>query len=211
MIKILVVDDQEIVRAGLCRLLELESDFEVLGDASCGREAVAMCRELNPNVMLLDLDLPDIDGIEVTRQVKASFPDVRVLVLTMFGHEEYAVRILEAGGDGYAIKGISQKQLPEAIRKVASGKKFISQSIMEKTFMRQHDIDTSNPLSVLSERELQVFRKLAEGDSQQKIADDMSISESSVRTYKMRILEKLNLDSLADMIRFALRNNLISK
>lgn len=211
MIKLLVVDDQQIVRAGLCRILELEKDIELVGETGSGREAVEMCRKLAPDVMLLDLELEDIDGIDVIRRVKSAGLEVRILVLTMYAHEEYAVRVLEAGGDGFAVKGISQKQLPKAIRKVAEGGRFISQSVMEKTFMRQQGLGGNSQLESLSEREVQVLRRLANGESAASIADSLCISESSVRTYKARIMEKIELDNIADLVRFAMRNGLIHK
>ena len=211
MIRLIVADDHEIMRAGLRRILDLEQDIEVVADTGSGREAVSLCRELNPGVLLLDLDMPDIDGLEVTRQVRDTAPDVRILVLTMFGHEEYAVRILEAGGAGFAVKGISQKELPEAIRRVAAGGSYVSPSIMEKTFMRKQQLDTENPLAQLSDREVQVFMRLSRGDTLQKISDELCLSDSSVRTYKKRVMDKLGLDSLADLFRFAIRNGLISK
>ena len=211
MIRLIVADDHEIMRAGLCRILDSESDIDIIASTGSGHEAVKLCLELKPDVLLLDLDMPDLDGLEVTRQITSQIPSVRILVLTMFGHEEYAVRILEAGGAGFAVKGISQKELPESIRKVAAGGKYISPSVMEKTFMRQQHVGQENPLSVLSERELQVFMRLTRGDALQKISDELCLSDSSVRTYKKRIMDKLGLDNLADLIRFAIRNNLISK
>ena len=210
-IRLIVADDHEIMRAGLRRILELEKDIEVVADTGSGREALKLCRDVKPDVLLLDLDMPDMDGLEVTRQVADTIPDVRVLVLTMHGHEEYAVRILEAGGAGFAVKGISQNELPDAIRKVAAGGKYISPSVMEKTFMRSRQVGQENPLSLLSEREVQVFMRMARGDSQQKISDDLCLSDSSIRTYKKRIMEKLGFENIADLIRFAIRNDLISK
>lgn len=211
MIRLIVADDHEIVRGGLRRILEMEKDIEVLADTGGGREAVRLCQELKPDVLLLDLEMPDLDGMEVTRQVKAASPEVNVLVLTMFGHEEYAVRILEAGGSGFAVKGISMKELPEAIRKVAAGGKYIAPSIMEKTFMRQKHVGQENPLSLLSEREVQIFMRIARGDDLQKIACELCLSDSSVRTYKKRVMEKLGFENIADLIRFAIRNDLLSK
>jgi len=210
-IRLIVADDHDIVRAGLCRLLETENGMQVIGDTGSGREAVRLCHKLKPDVLLLDLDMPDIDGLEVTHQIASSEPDVRVLVLTMYGHEEYAVRVLQAGGTGFAVKGISQKELPAAIRKVAEGKKYISPLLMEKTFMRQQQFNKENPLALLSEREFQVFTKLAQGKTLKDISSELCLSDSSVRTYKKRIMEKLNLGSLSDLIRFAIRNNLIGK
>ena len=211
MIKILVADDHNIVRAGLCRLLETEQDFQVTGQAGNGHDAVKLCRELSPDVLLLDLDMPGIDGIEVTRQVVSSCPGVKVFVLTMYSHEEYAVRILNAGGAGFAVKGITEDELPDAIRMVAKGKSYISPAITEKTFLRSRVVNHEDPLAMLSEREMQVFIRLARGVSLIDISDELCLTESSVRTYKRRAMEKLGLNSLSDLIRFAIRQGLINK
>ena len=210
MIRLVVADDHDIVRAGLCRILTAESDLEIVAETGSGREAVTLCRDLKPDVLLLDLDMPDLDGIEITRQLAHERAKVRILVLSMHGHEEYAVRILEAGGAGYAVKGISHNELPGAIRKVASGGVYISPSIMEKTFMRQQ-MTGDNPIAQLSEREMQVFLRLARGQAYQDISSELCLSDSSVRTYKRRVMEKLGLETIADLIRYAIRNNLISK
>ena len=210
MIRLVVADDHEIVRAGLCRILATEPDLEIVADTGSGRDALALCREHAPDVLLLDLDMPDMDGLEVTRQLVEAKSKTRVLMLTMHGHEEYAVRVLETGGAGFAIKGISQKDLPDAIRKVAAGGVFISPSIMEKTFMRQQ-MAADNPLAQLSDREMQVFLRLARGAALGDIAEELCLSESSIRTYKRRVMEKLGLDNASDLIRYAIRHNLVSK
>ena len=210
MIRLVVADDHDIVRAGLCRILTAESDLEIVAETGSGREAVTLCRDLKPDVLLLDLDMPDLDGIEITRQLAHERAKVRILVLSMHGHEEYAVRILEAGGAGYAVKGISHNELPGAIRKVASGGVYISPSIMEKTFMRQQ-MTGDNPIAQLSEREMQVFLRLARGQAYQDISSELCLSDSSVRTYKRRVMEKLGLETIADLIRYAIRHDLISK
>lgn len=210
MIRLVVADDHDIVRAGLCRILAAESDLEIVAETGSGREAVSLCRDLKPDVLLLDLDMPDLDGIEITRQLANERAKVRILVLSMHRHEEYAVRILEAGGAGYAVKGISHNELPSAIRKVASGGVYISPSIMEKTFMRQQ-MTGDNPMAQLSEREMQVFLRLARGQAYQDISNELCLSDSSVRTYKRRVMEKLGLETIADLIRYAIRHDLISK
>jgi DNA-binding NarL/FixJ family response regulator len=210
MIHLVIADDHDIVRAGLCRILASEADFTIDADTGSGHQAVALCREHAPHVLLLDLDMPDMDGIEVTRQLQEARSKTRVLMLTMHGHEEYAVRVLEAGGAGFAVKGISQKDLPDAIRKVAAGGVYISPSIMEKTFMRQH-MAGDNPVALLSEREMQVFIRLAKGIALNDIADELCLSDSSVRTYKRRVMDKLGMDNTADLIRYAIRHDLVSK
>jgi DNA-binding NarL/FixJ family response regulator len=132
-------------------------------------------------------------------------------MLTLSGDEEYAVRILEVGGSGLAVKGLIQKELPDAIRKVAGGGKYISPSVIKKTFARQQLAEQENPLSLLSETEIQVFMRLASGDDLKKISDELRLSDSSVQTCKKHIMDKLEFENTADVIRFAIRNDLIGK
>lgn len=211
MIRIVIADDHTIMREGLCRLLSDEHDMEVVGEASSGREAVDKCRELLPDAILLDLDMPDIDGFEAIRQIKAMGLATKILVLTMYGHEEYAVRTIQAGASGFAVKGISQKELPGAIRKVFEGGMYVAPTIMERTFMRLQNLGKQSSFSSLSEREHQIFIRLAKGVSMQDISDELCLSASSVRTYKKRIMDKLGFEKISDLTRYATQNNLISK
>ena len=208
MIRLLVADDHALVRGGLCRLLESKEDIQVVAEAGNGHEAVSLCREHKPDVVLLDLDLPDIDGLEVTRQIMSFQPGVRVLILTMHDSEEYANRAIQAGAAGFIIKGVSPKELPEAVRRVAAGNTYITPSIMERMIMRRINHD-DNPLERLSERELQVLVKLAQGKEIRDITDELSLSPSTVGTYKKRIFEKLEFNNMAELIRFAMKNKLI--
>lgn len=211
MIKIVIADDHAILRAGLSRLLKEERDFEVLGEASTGREALEVCKELKPDVLLLDLDMPDMDGFETIIQIEKQVVEVSILVLTMYGHEEYAARALQSGAVGFAVKGISQSELPAAIRKVAAGNIYISPSIMENTFMRMKNIGQQSPIATLSDREHQVFLMIARGISLKQISEDACLSPSSVRTYKKRVMDKLGITSVSELTRLAIQHNIVSK
>lgn len=211
MIKIVIADDHAILRAGLSRLLQEESDFEVVGEASTGREALDHCKGFKPDVLLLDLDMPDMDGFETIIQIKNQVVEVNILVLTMYGHEEYAARALQSGAVGFAVKGISQSELPAAIRKVAAGNIYLSPSIMESTFMRMKNIGQQSPIATLSDREHQVFLMIARGYSLKQISEEACLSSSSVRTYKKRVMDKLGINTVSELTRLAIQNNIISK
>jgi len=208
MITVLVADDHAMVRAGLVRLLESREDISVLGEAGLGREAVSMCRNLKPQVVLLDLDLPDIDGIEVTQQILSVQPEVRILILTMHDSEDYANRLIQAGAAGFIVKGSAPAELPEAVRRVASGGSYITHSMMERMIFNRRE-KSDNPISSLSDRELQVFTKFAQGKEIREIADELGLSPSTVGTYKRRIFEKLNIGNMAELFRLAMRHGII--
>jgi len=209
MIKILVVDDHTLVRDSLCRLLDGESDMEVVGQAGSGHKAVELCRELNPNVVILDYSLPDLDGLETTRQIISLELGTRVLILTMYANEEYATRLIRAGAAGFLVKAASTDELLGAIRKVARKGVYVSPSIMEKMVSRMGQTPEEAPESVLSDREMQVLLRLAKGSTTREVSQSLSLSVSTVETYRSRILEKLNLRNNSDLTRFAIRRGLI--
>lgn len=211
MIRLVITDDHALFRAGLCRLVEAEEDMEVVGEAGTGREAIAVCRDRSPDVVVMDFAMPDIDGLEATRQIVSANKNSRVLIITMYDNEEYAIRFLQAGASGFIIKETSPDELPRAIRKVANGKVYITPSVMEKIALRHHQSGADNPVSLLSDRELQVLIELARGRTTNEISNDLNLSASTVKTYKTRILDKLSLRNVSDLTRFAIRHGLIDK
>lgn len=209
MIKILVVDDHTLVRDGLCRLLDGESDMQVVGQAGSGHKAVELSRERQPDVVILDYSLPDLDGLETTRQIIALDQGIRVLILTMYANEEYATRLIRAGAAGFLVKAASTDELLGAIRKVARKGVYVSPTIMEKMVSRMGQTPEDAPESVLSDREMQVLLRLAKGATTREVSSSLSLSVSTVETYRSRILEKLNLRNNSDLTRFAIRRGLI--
>lgn len=209
MIKILVVDDHTLVRDGLCRLLDGESDMEVVGQAGSGHKAVELSREKKPDVVLLDYSLPDLDGLETTRQIVGLQLGIRILILTMYANEEYATRLIRAGAAGFLVKAASTDELLGAIRKVARKGVYVSPSIMEKMVSRMGQSPEDAPESVLSDREMQVLLRLAKGSTTREVSGSLNLSVSTVETYRSRILEKLNLRNNSDLTRFAIRRGLI--
>ena len=210
MIQVLVVDDHTLVREGLVRLLDMEEDIQVVADSGSGMGALHLCQKYKPAVMVLDYNLPDLDGLEVTRRVVALGLPTRVLILTMYASEEYAARLIRAGASGFLVKAASTDELLAGIRKVAEGGVYISPTIMEKMVTRPEDSDQAKPEHSLSDRELQVLVRLARGATTREISETLELSVSTVETYRRRIREKLELRNNADLTRFAIRRGLIS-
>ncbi|MBW2264463.1 MAG: response regulator transcription factor [Deltaproteobacteria bacterium] len=209
MISIVVVDDHELVRSGICRLLDGESDITILGQTGSGHEAVALCRTEKPDVVLLDYNLPDLDGLETTQQIVALGGETTVLILTMYANEEYATRLIQAGASGFIVKAASADEMLLAIRKVAARGIYVSPEIMDKMVVRIGMPEGETPEAVLSNREMQVLVRLARGATTREVSGSLNLSQSTVETYRSRILEKLNLRNNSDITRFAIRRGLI--
>ena len=209
MIRVLVVDDHTLVRAGLCRLLEAEDDIKVIGETGSGREAIEMCQRMKPDILLLDYNLPDADGLAVTEQLATHKLKTRILILTMYGNEEYAIRLIRAGAAGFVVKGASTDELIDAVRIVANRGTYVGKAIQDKMVQRLGQPSGDTPESVLSNREMQVLTRIGAGTSSRQIAEELCLSLSTVETYRSRILEKLNLRNNSDITRFAIRRGLI--
>ncbi len=209
MTRVLVVDDHAVVRSGICQLINAEADLEVVGQTGSGHEAVTLCRELTPDVVILDYSLPDLDGMETTRQIVEAKLPTRILILTMYANEEYATRLIRAGAAGFAVKVAPADELLLAVRKVANRGVYVSPEIMEKMVTRMGQPVEDVPEQALSDRELQVLIRLARGMTTKEVAAALSLSNSTVETYRSRVLEKLSLRNNSDMTRFAIRRGLI--
>jgi DNA-binding NarL/FixJ family response regulator len=209
MIKVLVVDDHTLVRSGLCRLLDAEPDIRVVAQTGSGHEAVDLCRQHRPDVVLLDYNLPDIDGLETTQQIASLGLPSRILILTMYANEEYATRLIQAGASGFLVKAASTDELLAAVRKVAARGIHVSPEIMEKMVTRIGQPEGEAPEAALSNREMQVLVRLARGGTTREVSQSLNLSPSTVETYRSRILEKLGLRNNSDITRFAIRRGLI--
>lgn len=209
MIRVAIVDDHTLVRAGLCRILEAEPDIEVVGQAGDGRAALSLCEQQSPDVLLLDFSLPDLDGLEVVDRISKDRGSPRVLVLTMHSNEEYAIRLIRAGASGYLVKGASADELLRALRTVAAGGRHVSAMIQEKIVSRLGFPLEETPEAVLSNREMQVLIRLAQGATSREVAHELCISLSTVETHRGHVLSKLNLRNNADLTRFAIRRDLV--
>lgn len=210
MIKVLLADDHSIVRAGLRRLIEESGDMTVRAEAANGRDALRAVENEKPDVVVVDLSMPGIDGLEVISRLHADYPALPVLVLTMHEEGQYVVRAIEAGAMGYITKQSAPEQLVNAIRKVISGSRFLTDEAAEALALRvARGADGQTLLDTLSMRELQVLRRLAMGATNRETASMYGISIKTVDTYRARILKKLNLRNNAELSRYAIQNHLV--
>jgi two-component system, NarL family, invasion response regulator UvrY len=210
LIKVLLADDHSIVRAGLSRIVEESGDMEVIAEAADGREAIRLVRETSPDVAVIDISMPGLDGLEVVSQLHGQCPDLPILILTMHEEGQYVVRAIQAGAMGYMTKQSAPEQLLKAIRKIFEGSRYLTDEAAEALALRvARGSGEQSPLDSLSMRELQVLRRLAMGHTNREIAGAYSISIKTVDTYRSRLLKKLNLRNNAEMSRFAIQNRLI--
>jgi len=209
MTRILVVDDHEIVRAGLKELLSIYHEFTVAGEAGSGADAVKMVREANWDIVLLDISMPDMNGIEALTQIRRIKPEQPVLILTMHPEDQYAVNLLRAGANGYLRKECSPEMLVAAIRTVASGRRYISPALGDQLAGELDGEGHKAPHTELSDREFQVFCKLAAGQAVSEVADELFLSVKTVSTYRARILDKMRIKSNAHITYYAIKHGLI--
>ncbi len=210
MIKVLLADDHSIVRDGLRRIVEESGDMEVIAEAADGKEAIRKARKKEPDVAVIDISMPGMDGLEVVARLHSEYPKLPSIILTMHEEEQYVVRGIEAGAMGYITKKSAPEQLVEAIRKVFSGSRYLTPEVSEMLALRvARGMNGKSPIDNLSARELQVLRRLAQGHTNHEIADAYNISVKTVDTYRFRLLKKLNLRNNAEISRFAIQNKLI--
>ncbi len=215
--RIIITDDHQLILDGLRSIITGESDLHLLAEANNGQQALALCESLQPDMVMMDIDMPVMNGLEATIQIKKKFPSIRIMVLTM--HDEAALikRIMEVGADGYMLKNADQQELVSAIRKIAAGEKHFSEKVLQalkdgKTDSSQFSLRPTDSvlLSTLTEREVEILRLLAEGLSNKEIGDKIFISHRTVDTHRTNLMKKLDVHNVAGLIRFAIRNGLIS-
>lgn len=210
MIKVLLADDHSIVRAGLRRIVEESGDMEVIAEASDGREAVRQALEKKPDVAVIDISMPGLDGLEVVSQLQNYYPKLPLLILTMHEEAQYVVRAIQAGAMGYITKQSAPEQLVKAIKKVMSGSRYLTGDAAEALALSvARGMHGRSPLDSLSMRELQVLRRLALGHTNREVAEAYHISIKTVDTYRSRLLKKLSLRNNAELSRFAIQNRLV--
>ena len=209
MIRVLVADDHTIVREGLKQILARSGDLVVAGEASNGNDVLRMVRAQQWDVLVTDMSMPGRSGIELIKLVKESSPKLPVLVLSMYGEEQYAVRAIRAGASGYLNKESASEQLVAAIRKIASGGVHVSAAVAEALFNNVRGGNSIKPHEQLSDREFQVLQLIAQGNSVADIALALHLSPKTVSTHKTRILEKMHMSNQAELIRYALEHRLV--
>jgi two-component system invasion response regulator UvrY len=208
-LRVLIADDHAIVREGLKRILADAPELRVAGEAANGTEAIRLVKEGSWDVLLLDISMPGANGLEVLRAVKEVAPKLPVLILTMYPEDQYAVRMLKAGAAGYLTKEGAPQQLVSAIRKVASGGKYISPAVAEKLAWELERKRHPATHEDLSNREFEILRLIASGKTVSQIAQDLHLSVKTVSTYRMRLLMKLNMKSNAQLTHYAIKGGLV--
>ena len=208
-IRVLITDDHTIVREGLCRILGASPDMVVVGEATNGIETMRKIETCNPDVALVDISMPGMNGIELISRIRAEHPKLPVLVLSMHKEEQFAVRALKLGAAGYLTKDCAPEQLARAIHKVVAGGKFITPAVAEALATSIVPAQMEMPHTLLSNREFQIFRMLVAGQSVNEIAQELSLSANTVSTHKRRLMNKLGMDNNAGLVRYAVKHQLI--
>ena len=213
-IRVLIADDHKIMLAGLRSLLEKQAGLEVVGEAENGRKAVQMTEEKKPDVVVMDVSMPDLNGIEATTQIIESHPEIRIIALSMHSDKRFVMGMLRAGASGYLLKDCASQELATAIAQVATGRKYLSPEItgvVIDDFLQGGLTDGEKAVtSVLSAREREVLQLIAEGWSTKQIASHLYVSIKTIETHRRQIMKKLDLHSIADLTKYAIREGLTS-
>ena len=217
-LRILVADDHALMRRGICGMLEIQPGWTVVGEAGTGREAVEQAKRLKPDVAVLDVTMPELDGIEATRQLREAVPDTKVLILTMHESRQMVRRLLEAGARGYVLKSDFPRSLVRAVRSVSRDKRFLSSKVTDivlNGFLEGAEVTSVTPPAEVSERKLtprerQIIHLLGAGKSHKQTAAELGMAVRTVETHRAKIMLKLGLNSLPQLVQYALRNGLIA-
>jgi DNA-binding NarL/FixJ family response regulator len=212
-LRILVADDHELVRRGIRGLLRAQRRWRVVGEAANGREAVEKANKLKPDVAILDISMPDLDGLQATRQIRQTALTTEVVILTMHESDQMVRRVLDAGARGYVLKSDLATHLVKAVKHVSAGKLFLTPRVSDivlQGFLKSQPYPTEHSQALPTPREVEIIRLLAEGKSNKKIAAELGITIRTVETHRARIMLKLGLHSLTELIHYAIRHNIIS-
>ncbi|HUO29332.1 MAG TPA: response regulator transcription factor [Bryobacteraceae bacterium] len=212
--RVVLADDHTLIRAGLRMVVDAQSDLSVVGEAEDGRAAVATAQSLKPDVMVMDIGMPNLNGIEACRQIRESLPDTQVVMLSMHSDEGYVLRALKAGAKAYLLKDSAEADLARAIRSAAAGKSFFSPAVgkvlLEDYMRKLQRTGAEDSYDLLSAREREILQLVAEGNSSKDIANLLDLSVYTVETHRARIMQKLNLRSIPELILYAVRKGVIS-
>ena len=209
MITVFLVDDHELVRTGIKRILDDIRGIKVVGDADNGEDAVAYCRKNSPNIVLMDMNMPGIGGLEATKKVLRYNPDVKVIVLTVHTENPFPTKVMQAGASGYLTKGAGPDEMVNAIRMVHSGQRYISPEIAQQMALSQFSSASENPFAELSERELQIMMMITKGQKVTDISEQLNLSPKTVNSYRYRLFSKLDISGDVELTHLAIRHGMI--
>lgn len=212
-IRVILADDHTIVRHGLSKLIQQQEDMEVIAQAGDGHSTVELTRELAPDMVIMDIGMPDLNGIDATLQITRDFPNVSVIGLSMHSGKKFVIEMLKAGASGYLLKDCALEELITAIKTVAAGKIYLSPSITDvvvENYVRHSNKKDNSAFSLLSEREREVLQLLAEGKTTKQIGQHLHISPKTVEGHRLRIMTKLNMDNVAQLTKYAIQEGLTS-
>ena len=212
-ITVIIADDHMIVRDGLRSLLEKQPDIEVVAEANNGRTALKHVQQLSPNVIIMDIGMRELNGIDATRQIISKFPDAKILALSMYSDKQFSKGMLKAGASGYMLKDSASKELVDAIRIVADSNVYISPSIagvVTEDYLEHLTEKDAEVRSVLTSREVEVLQLLAEGESTKQAASTLGVSTKTIESHRQNIMKKLDIDNVVDLIKYAIREGIIS-
>ena len=210
MIKILLVDDHDLVRHGIKRLISDSTGMQVVAEATSGEQAIDMAKALSPDIILMDVKMAGIGGLEAIKRITRQNPKIKIIAVTVLGDEPFPTRVLQAGASGYITKNAKVSEMIDAIQTVYAGKKYISSEVAQQMALRQLDDHAKSPIDLISEREMQILLMITSGQKVNEIADKLCLSPKTVNSYRYRLFEKLEVDSDVELTHFAIRNKLIS-
>lgn len=208
-IKVLVADDHDLVRHGLTRMLEDNDDIEVVAQAQTGEEAIALCRDHDIQVVLMDVQMPGIGGLEATRKICHQYPNIKIVVVTARDEEPFPSKLLKAGASGFVTKGAGMDEMVTAVREVMKGKRYLSPQIAQQMALKSFSNEGESPFDLLSERELQICMMVINCQKVQEISDKLCLSPKTVNSYRYRIFEKLDISSDVELTRLAIRHGML--
>ncbi|MBP3142268.1 UvrY/SirA/GacA family response regulator transcription factor [Aliivibrio fischeri] len=209
MIKVFLVDDHELVRTGIRRILEDVRGIKVVGEADSGEDAVKWCRTEQADIVLMDMNMPGIGGLEATKKILRFNPDVKVIVLTIHTENPFPTKVMQAGAAGYLTKGAGPDEMVNAIRMVQSGQRYLSPEIAQQMALSQFTPDAENPFKELSERELQIMMMITKGEKVTDISEQLNLSPKTVNSYRYRLFSKLNISGDVELTHLAIRYGIL--
>ncbi|TLU66229.1 two-component system response regulator UvrY [Thalassotalea litorea] len=210
MIKVLLVDDHDLVRTGVRRILEDVKGIKVISEVATGEEAVQFCRQIEPDVVLMDMNMPGIGGLEATKKILRYVPDCKIIMLTVHVEDPYPAKVMQIGASGFLSKSAGCNEMVQAIKAVNAGQRYLPASIAQKMALSQFDSDNDNPFNALSERELQIMLMITRGEKVTDISEQLSLSSKTINSYRYRMFEKLSVTNDVELTHLAIRYGLVN-